>query len=203
MKSKSDSLPTGAARPVSLNSGKTPAARAMLSFLARHGIPTRLVLGAGFLFLFVGCGFYSFTGASIPAEATTISVAYFPNDAPLVQPMLSQVFTDALQTKFQRQTNLRLVEEGGDLHFEGSITGYSTMPTAIAGDDRAALNRLTITVRIKFVNEFEESNNFERSFSRFYDYPSNLSLSQVETEAIDAITEALVEDIFNQAVVNW
>lgn len=149
------------------------------------------------------CGFYSFTGASIPAQATTISVAFFPNDAPLVQPTLSQRFTDALQTKFLRQTNLRLVENGGDLHFEGSITGYSTMPTAIAGDDRAALNRLTITVRVKFVNEFEEKNSFERTFSRFYDYPSEISLSQIENEAIDIINEALVEDIFNQAVVNW
>jgi len=203
MKSKSDKLPTGATRPALANSGKSPAARALLSFLARARMPARLVLGTGFLFLFVGCGFYSFTGASIPAEATTLSVAYFPNDAPLVQPMLSQLFTDALQTKFVRQTNLRLVEDGGDLHFEGSITGYSTMPTAIAGDDRAALNRLTITVRVKFVNEYDEKNNFERNFSRFYDYPSNLSLAQVETEAIDAITEALVEDIFNQAVVNW
>lgn len=149
------------------------------------------------------CGFYSFTGASIPAQATTISVAFFPNDAPLVQPTLSQRFTDALQTKFLRQTNLRLVEDGGDLNFEGSITGYSTMPTAIAGDDRAALNRLTITVRVKFVNEFEEKNSFERTFSRFYDYPSEISLSQIENEAIDIINEALVEDIFNQAVVNW
>lgn len=150
-----------------------------------------------------GCGFYSFTGASIPAEATTISVDYFPNDAPLIQPMLSQLFTDALQTKFLRQTNLRLIENGGDLHFEGSITGYSTTPTAISGDDRAALNRLSISVRVKFINEFEEDSGFERTFTRFYDYPSNLSLSQVEAEAIEIITEALVEDIFNQAVVNW
>lgn len=161
-------------------------------------LPLLLVLAG-----FSGCGFYSFTGASIPAEARTISVAYFPNDAPLVQPTLSQRFTDELQTKFLRQTNLRLVEDDGDLHFDGAITGYSTMPTAIAGDDRAALNRLTISVRVRFFNEYDEKSNFERTFSRFYDYPSELSLSQIENEAIDVIIEALVEDIFNQAVVNW
>ncbi len=155
------------------------------------------------LLFFWSCGIYSFTGASIPAQARTISVAFFPNNAPLVQPTLSQRFTDELQTKFLRQTNLRLVDDGGDLHFEGSITGYSTMPTAIAGDDRAALNRLSIAVRVKFVNEYDEKNSFERTFSRFYDYPSELSLSQIENEAIDIINEALVEDIFNQAVVNW
>ena len=149
------------------------------------------------------CGVYSFTGASIPPEARTISVAFFPNDAPLVQPTLSQRFTEALQDKFQRQTNLRLVEDNGDLHFEGSITGYSTQPTAIAGDDRAALNRLTITVRVRFINEFDPQSDFERNFSRFYDYAAELSLSQIENEAIDVINEALVEDIFNAAVVNW
>jgi hypothetical protein len=156
-----------------------------------------LLLGLG------GCGVYSFTGASIPPEARTISVAFFPNDAPLVQPTLSQRFTEALQDKFVRQTNLRLIEDGGDLHFEGAITGYSTQPTAIAGDDRASLNRLTITVRVRFVNEMDSSSDFERTFSRFFDYPAEISLSQIENEAIDVINEELVEEIFNAAVVNW
>lgn len=149
------------------------------------------------------CGVYSFTGASIPPEAETISVSYFPNDAPLVQPTLSQRFTEELQDKFLRQTNLRMVEGIGHLHFEGSITGYRTEPVAIGGDDRAAMNRLTITVRVSFINEFDPSSDFERSFSRFFDYDSSLSLSEIENEAIDLITQELAEDIFNQAVVNW
>ncbi len=176
----------------------------MKSDLMGKGMPAALVfLLMGLVALMPSCGFYSFTGASIPAEARTISVAFFPNDAQLVQPTLSQRFTDALQVKFQRQTSLRLIESDGDLHFEGSITGYSTQPIAISGDDQAALNRLTITVRVIFVNRFDEKNSFERSFSRFYDYPSNLSLNQIENDAIDLINEALVEDIFNAAVVNW
>ncbi len=149
------------------------------------------------------CGVYSFTGASIPPQAETISVSYFPNDAPLIQPTLSQRFTEGLQDKFLRQTNLRMVEGVGHLHIEGSITGYRTEPIAITGDDRAAMNRLTITVRVSFINEFDPDNDFNRTFSRFYDYDSNLSLSQVENDAIDLIIQELTEDIFNQAVVNW
>lgn len=149
------------------------------------------------------CGVYSFTGASIPPQAETISVSYFPNDAPLIQPTLSQRFTEGLQDMFLRQTNLRMVEGIGHLHFEGSITGYRTEPIAITGDDRAAMNRLTMTVRVSFINEFEPANDFNRNFSRFYDYDSNLSLSQVENDAIDLIIQELTEDIFNQAVVNW
>jgi len=150
-----------------------------------------------------GCGVYSFTGASIPPRAETVSVSHFPNDASLVQPMLSQFFTEALQDKFLRQTNLRLVDGTGHLHFEGSITDYRTEPVAITGDDRAARNRLTITVSVSFYNEFDEDSDFSRTFSRYYEYDSNLSLSEVEDEAMEIITEELVEDIFNQAVVDW
>jgi hypothetical protein len=149
------------------------------------------------------CGIYSFTGASIPAGATTFSVDFFQNFAPIVQPTLSQIFTDALKDKFSRQTTLKLTPGLGDLHFEGSITGYSIQPQSIGADDRAALNRLTITVRVKFVNELEPENDFEQSFSRYYDYDSRESLSAIEGTAIEIITEALVEDIFNRAVVNW
>jgi len=163
----------------------------------------KLLLVAIVFPLLYSCGIYSFTGASIPPQATTFSVSLFPNHAQLVQPTLSNRFTEALKDRFLRQTNLRLVPSGGDLHFEGSITDYNTAPTAITGGDRAALNRLTITVRVEFLNEYQPENNFERSFSRFWDYPSGRSLSEVEDEAITIISEALVEDIFNQAVVHW
>jgi len=150
-----------------------------------------------------GCGVYSFTGASIPPRAETVSVSYFPNDASLVQPTLSQYFTESLQDKFLRQTNLQLVDGVGHLHFEGAISDYRTEPVAISGDDRAARNRLTITVRVSFYNEFDEDADFSRTFSRYYEYDSNLSLAEVEDEAMEIITEELVEDIFNQAVVDW
>lgn len=149
------------------------------------------------------CGIYSFTGASIPPQAKSFSVDHFPNHAPMVQPTLSQVFTDGLKDKFSRQTNLRLVNGVGDLHFEGTITGYSVQPQSIGADDRAQQNRLTVSVRVRFVNEYEPDNDFEQTFARYYDYDSRRSLAEVENEAMDAIVEALVEDIFNRAVVNW
>ena len=149
------------------------------------------------------CGFYSMTGASIPPEAETVSVSHFPNQAQTVQPTLSQHLTQELQDIFNTQTNLTLVESDGDLHFEGIITEYSTRPVAIEADDRAARNRLTITVRVIFENYYNPDNDFERTFSRYYEYPSNRSLTEVEQEAISYISEALVDDIFNQSVVNW
>jgi len=161
-----------------------------------------LVMISSFLTL-QSCGIYSFTGASIPPEAKTISIQQFPNNAPLVQPMLSQLLTDALRDKFASQTNLSQVPVNGDLAFEGTITDYRTQPVAISGDEIAALNRLSISVSVSFTNRINEKQNFETTFSRFEDYESSRSLNEVEEQLMGEIIEALVQDIFNRAVVDW
>ena len=149
------------------------------------------------------CGFYSFTGASIPPEAKTVSVQYFPNQAQLINPTLSNDFTTALRDAMMNQTSLDMVEAGGDLAFEGEITDYRTTPVAITAGQTAALNRLTITVNVRFVNLFDESKNFETKFSHYEDYPSDQELNSVQESLTGTIIEALVEDIFNKALVNW
>ena len=146
---------------------------------------------------------YSFTGANISANTKTISIQYFPNNARLRQPMLSQVFTQALRDKFAVQTNLNQVSSNGDLSLEGEITGYSVTPTAIQANQTAAQNRLTIEVNVKFVNTKDDKQSFEQKFSRYADYDSQKDLSSVESTLIQTITGQLVEDIFNKAVVNW
>ena len=154
--------------------------------------------------LFTSCKInYSFTGASISPDVKTVSVQYFPNNASLVQPILSQTFTEKLKNKFVSQTNLSVIKKDADLNFEGSITDYRTQPIAIQGNETAALNRLTISISVKFNNKNNEKQNFESSFSRYADYPSSKNLSEVESSLIDQITLQLVDDIFNKAVVNW
>lgn len=164
---------------------------------------SRLLLLFTLLLLYAGCGIYSFTGASIAPEIKTISIAQFSNQATLVQPTLAQTLTDALKDRFMQQTSLSIVNRGGDLSIEGAIVNYNTQPVAIQANDQAALNRLTITIRVIFVNEKDEKQNFETNFSRYEDYDSRQSLSAVEEGLIKTISEALVEDVFNKSVVNW
>ena len=149
-----------------------------------------------------GCGIYSFSGASIPAEAKTVSVDYFPNHAQLVNPLLSNNLTNALRDAMTNQTTLDMVESGGDLAFEGEITDYKTTPVAITGQT-AAMNRLTVTVKVRFSNRLDETKDFEQSFSRYEDYPSDQELNSVQESLTSTIIDALVEDIFNKALVNW
>lgn len=163
------------------------------------------IISMAFMLTAISCTMsYSFTGASIPPEVKTIQIEQFPNNAPLVNPTLSQVFTDALRDKFQSQTSLVLVTEGGDLVIDGEIVEYNTRPAAIQSDDVAALNRLTIGVRVNYVNSYDDSQNFSnQSFSRFEDYESSQDLNTVSDELVPIIVEYLVEDIFNKTVVNW
>ena len=149
------------------------------------------------------CGIYSFSGASIPAEAKTVSVQYFPNQAQLINPLLSENFTTALRDAIMNQTSLDMVDSGGDLSFEGEIVDYRTTPVAITAGQTAALNRLTITVNVRFVNNFDESKNFETKFSNYVEYPSDQELNSVQESLTATIVEALVEDVFNKALVNW
>lgn len=146
---------------------------------------------------------YSFTGASISPSVKTVSIPIFPNNAPLVVPTLSRTISDALRDYFTSQTNLDLVDRNGDLNVEGAITGYAVQPVAIQGNETAAMNRLTITVSVRFTNKTNEKQNWESTFSRYLDYSSSISLSAAQDGLIFSITEQLVQDIFNKAVVNW
>ncbi len=161
---------------------------------------------AAVLVLFAaGCSVkYSFSGASVNyALSKTVSVSYFNNMAAMVAPILSPTLTDELTRKLASQTRLQVVREDGDLAFSGEITGYSSDPVAISGDEYALQNRLTITVKVKFVNKAEPQFSFEKTFSNYGDYNTNVLLTQAEGTLIPEIVEKLVDDIFNEALSNW
>lgn len=146
---------------------------------------------------------YSFTGASISPDVKTITVQYFTNAAATVVPTLSRTLTDALRDYYTSQTSLHTVDRNGDLEITGSIIAYTVTPQAIQGNETAAMNRLTITVNIKFVNRKNTKQNFENiTFSRYQDYPV-ADLNTVQDKLIATITDQLVQDIFNKTVVNW
>jgi len=152
----------------------------------------------------LSCGLYSFTGASIPPEMETVNVDFFENTAPLVVPYLSQDFTEALKNRIRNQTRLSMVRTEGDASFEGRITGYSINPTAVQGNDRAGLNRLTITISVKYSNKQNPKLDFEESFSRFKDFSTAAGpIQSQEQQLIKDINEMLTEDIFNRAFANW
>ena len=156
-----------------------------------------------FSFLLTSCGVYNFTGAK-PVDAKTFQVNYFQNNAPLIEPGIERTFTLELQDIIQSQTNLNLVSQGGELIYEGEIVDYRITPMTATADQRAAQNRLTITVMVRFTNRNKEDDNFEKRFSHFDDFDANQQLvgSQLN-KSLDVIFERITQDIFNESLAKW
>ena len=161
-----------------------------------------------FSFLFVSCGIYTFTGASIPVGTKTFQVNYFENYAgsnpgSIVEPGFDRDFTLSLQDLILNQTNLELVKNNGELIYEGEIKEYRVSPTTATADLTAAENRLTVTVNVRYFNTKNEEDDFERNFSFFYNFPADEQLYDVIADAHKEILERITQDIFNASLANW
>jgi len=156
-----------------------------------------------FLLTLQGCGIYSFTGADTGA-AKTFQVNYFQNTADIVEPGIDRTFSIELEDLIQNQTNLSLINSGGDLIYEGEIIDYYVAPMSATAQNTAAQNRLTIAVNVRYYNTLDPEKDFEKRFSFYYDYPANAQLVGATLEtALDEIFFRITQDIFNASLTNW
>ena len=150
------------------------------------------------------CGIYSFSGTSIQPDVRTITINYFEYKALQVNPTLSNDLTEALRQRFRQMTSLEQVDQEGDLEITGEITGYSVSASSVTAQEVAAQNRLTVTVRVSFMNRKYPEDDFEGStFSGYADFDSSQSLDAVQSTLCEEIVDKLVEDIFNATVAQW
>ena len=154
---------------------------------------------ASLLLLASACGIYSFSGTSIQSDVKTVTINYMEYKALKVNPNLSNDLTEGLKEKFRKMTRLT----HGDLEISGEIPGYDVRAQAVTAAELAAQNRLTVSVKISYMNRKYPEDDFEKSFSAFADYDSNLSLDAVEGTLCEEIIEKLCEDILNATVANW
>lgn len=149
------------------------------------------------------CKYYSFTGADT-GNAETFQVNYFQNTAQLIEPGIDRDFTLQLQDLIQNQTKLSLTNSYADLIYEGEITRYYVAPMTATADSRAAQNRLTIAVNVRFYNTLDPEKDFEQNFSFYFDYPANAQLTGAQKdEAINEIFTRITQDVFNASLTNW
>lgn len=155
--------------------------------------------------VFSGCFsiHYGFKGGTLPTDLETLSVQYFDNRAPLVEPSLSQAFTDALREFIEGNTKLRTINGLGDVDFSGEIKNYRITPSAISADDNAAKTRFMITIRVKYTNSKYPDDSFDSSFSRFRDFDSTEDFSSVQLDLTEEIIDEIIDQIYNKAFVNW
>ena len=155
------------------------------------------------LLTFSSCSVYNFTGTG-KIDAKSFQVNYFQNNSPLIEPGIERIFTQRLQNLIQNQTNLNLTSSNGDLVYEGEIVDYRISPMTATADQRAAQNRLSITINVRFTNKNKEADNFEKRFSFYNDYDgANQLVGAKLTQNLDIIFERITQDIFNESLAKW
>ena len=157
------------------------------------------------LILLAGCKVsYKLTGASIDyTKVKTISLEPFQNRAAYQWGPMAQMFNQTLNDVFVQQTKLVQVNNGGDLHFAGEITSYDQFNKSISSDGYSSMVQLKMTVNVRFTNNTNHDEDFERSFSAVRDFEASQSLESVQEELVTHMIKEIVESIFNAAVANW
>jgi hypothetical protein len=160
-----------------------------------------------------GCGIYSMTGAATAAK--TITVEAFFNNTDLAPANLAQDFTNKVKDYFQQNSSLSVIQENGELQLEGTITDYRLSPIAPVGSapgstpatatNIAALTRLTIAVKVTYVDSTEPKNSFkDKTFSFYSDFDNALVFStSLQEDLQKKIFDQILIDIFNGTVANW
>lgn len=157
------------------------------------------------LLILSGCSIsYTFNGASIDYSKTkTISIVDFNNVAELVHPPLAQEFSEKLRDKYVKQTRLQLLKTNGNLHLEGEITGYDLTPMSISQDTYSAETKLTVTINVRFTNNANPDDDFEKRYSAFQSFDSNRMLTDVQDELLTVILDDIIDNIYNDTVAKW
>ena len=176
-----------------------------LSSDSRRTNPRQYTVLLACLMLLSSCSIsYKFNGANINYQTThSISIAEFPNNAPMVNPTLSNVLSEGLRDIYQRQTRLQILQKGGDLELEGEIVGYDLTQGAISANSYASESKLTIRVAVHFTNNIYPEESFERTYSAFRTFDANLLLSDVQDDLCNAMVTEIAESIYNDTVAKW
>ncbi|MER0442752.1 LptE family protein [Emticicia sp. W12TSBA100-4] len=168
--------------------------------LNSYFIPAFLLLNSSCL---IGCRVYSFTGTTLKDDLKTITIQNVAMGTAGGPANLTLTFTEKLKEYYQRNTSLKLKPSDADLLLESTIVGYELTPVSATSGDKAALNRLTIRVEVRFVNAKYEDESFEKEFSFYQDFPQEQNLSQVESSLVPKIIDQLVLNIFTDTAAQW
>lgn len=155
--------------------------------------------------LFSGCSIsYKFNGANINYQTThSISIADFPNNAPMVNPTLSNLLSESIRDIYQRQTRLTVLGKGGDLELEGEIVGYDITQGAISANSYASESKLTIRVQVHFTNNIYPEESFDKTYTAYQTFDASRLLTDVQDELCNIIVTEITENIYNDTVAKW
>lgn len=147
---------------------------------------------------------YKFNGASIDYTKTkTIQIAEFPIRSAYVWGPMGNIFNNKLKDVYNDHTKLIQVKRNGDLKIEGEITNYTQRNKSVSSEGYSAQTELSMTVTVRFKNNQNHSEDFEKQFTAAKSYETTLSLSSVQEQLVTEMVDEIVDQIFNATVANW
>lgn len=157
------------------------------------------------MLLLVSCSVsYKFNGASIDYTKTkTIQIADFPIRSSYVWAPMASIFNNQLKDVFANHTRLIQVKRNGDMKIEGEITQYSQRNKAVTAEGTSAQAELSMTVNVRFTNNANHSEDFEKQFTATSKFETTQSLNSVQEELVTQMVEDITDQIFNATVANW
>lgn len=147
---------------------------------------------------------YKFNGASIDYSKTkTIQIADFPIRSSYVWGPMASIFNNQLKDIYANHTRLIQVKRNGDMKVEGEITRYEQRNKAVSSEGHSAQTELSMTVNVRFTNNANHSEDFERQFTATSTYETTQSLNSVQEELVTQMVKEITDQIFNATVANW
>lgn len=147
---------------------------------------------------------YKFNGASIDYSKTkTIQIADFPIRSSYVWGPMASIFKNQLKDQFANHTRLIQVKRNGDMKIEGEITNYNQRNKAVTAEGHSAQTELSMTVNVRFTNNANHNEDFEKQFTATSTYETTQSLNSVQEELVTQMVKDITDQIFNATVANW
>lgn len=147
---------------------------------------------------------YKFNGASIDYKVTkTIQIDNFPIRSAYVWAPMQSIFQNKLTDIYASQTRLKQVKRNGDLQLSGEITGFDQFNKGISSDGHSSQVQLKMTVNVRFVNNANHNDDFEKTFSATTEYDATQQLNAVQEELVTQMAKDITDQIFNATVANW
>ncbi len=147
---------------------------------------------------------YKFNGTVIDYNVIkSISIEDFTNQAAMVYAPLTNVLNERIKDTYTRQTRLNLIDRNADLELSGEVVGYDITPMAVNANSMAAETRLTLRVHVRYTNNTNHEEDFEKTYSAYRNFDSNLMLNDVQDQLIEELVDEICDNIYNDTVANW
>ena len=156
-----------------------------------------------YLFIFTGCGYYSFSGSTLP-HLKTVAIPIFEDET--AEFGVKEELTNSLIDAFTRDATLKIADSrNADSIISGKLISVTDGAGAFSKAEEVKQIRVTVTAMVKFEDLKKRQVVWESRLSQVGTYAPEGGSGENTTRE-EAITEAiknLTDDILSRSISGW